>query len=62
MTFQNVQYKYTILQVSREENQYIKGSSTQIALDFLTAMQKLEIKESNDSKLWRKIISTLPNS
>lgn len=51
MTFQNVQYKYTILQVSREENHYIKGSSTQIALDFLTAMQKLEIKESNDSKL-----------
>lgn len=62
MTFQNVQYKYTILQVSREENHYIKESSTQIALDFLTAMQKLEIKESNDSKLWRKIISTLPNS
>lgn len=40
VTFQNVQHKYTILQGSREENCYIKGSSTQVALAFFTVTWK----------------------
>lgn len=69
MSFQNAQHKYTILKGSREENCYIKGSGTQIALDFFTAMQKARnyrgaVCQNSEGKLfpiWNSVLSQTLN-